>query len=162
MFVPYHVLCIAADGWFQFHDAAMGLLSLHDHDVIHGDIRPENILLNEGRCYLVDFGISKLLDSSSSFSFAPAVAKAQRIPELLDGSVKQRNQYTDIFSFGSTMYQVLARETLGIATGQPARPESRLGQEWDDIWKLILRCVSKEQDDRPSAVELVESLKAMI
>jgi serine/threonine protein kinase len=127
MFVPYHVLCIAliaADGWFQFYDAATGLQSLHEHGVIHGNIRPvcqrslrcsfdllffilkENILQNEGHGYLVDFGISKLLDYSSSFSFAPAAAKAQRIPKLLDGSVTERNQYTDIFSFGCTMYQV--------------------------------------------------------
>jgi len=79
----------------------------------------------------------------------------------LDGSVT-RDQYTDIFSFGSTMYQVLAwKTTLDIDTGPPARPEGRLGQEWDAIWKLILRCVSKEHDDRPSAVELVASLKAI-
>jgi len=144
-----------------FHDAATGLQSLHDHGVIHGDIRPENILQNEGHCYLVDFGISKFLDSSSSFSFAPTVAKAQRIPELLDGSVTQRNKYTDIFSLGSTMYQVLARETLDIATLHPVRPEGRLGQEWDAIWDLILRCVSQEHTNRPTALELVESLKAI-
>ena len=40
MFVPYHVLCIAANGWFQFHNAATGLQSLHNHGVVHGDIRP--------------------------------------------------------------------------------------------------------------------------
>jgi serine/threonine protein kinase len=40
MFVPYHVLCIvAADGRFQFYDPATGLQYLHDHGVIHGDIR---------------------------------------------------------------------------------------------------------------------------
>ncbi|KAF8497866.1 hypothetical protein F5888DRAFT_1803322 [Russula emetica] len=83
--------------------------------------------------------MSELLDSSSSFSLAPAVAKAQRISELIGGSVTQRNQYTDIVAFGCTMYAVLARETLNIATGQPDRPESRLGQEWDAIWSLILR-----------------------
>jgi len=144
-----------------FHDAATGLQSLHAHGVIHGDIRPENILQNEGRCYLVDFCISKFLDSSSSFSSAPAVAKSQRILKL-DVLVTQRNQYTDVVSFGATMYQVLARETLKIATGQPDRPESRLGREWDAIWNLILRCVSeKYQDDRPTAVELVESLNAI-
>jgi len=119
-------------------------------------------LQNEGHGYLVDFGISKLLDSSSSFSFAPAAVKAQRVSKLPDGSVTQRNQYTDIVAFGCTMYQVLAWKTLAVATGPLDRPESRLGQEWDAIWKLILRCVSEEyQDDRPSAVELVESLKAI-
>ncbi|KAF8497861.1 kinase-like domain-containing protein [Russula emetica] len=145
-----------------FYDAATGLQALHDHGVIHGNIRPQNILQNEGHGYLVDFGISKLLDSSSSFSFAPAAVKAQRVPKLPDGSVTQRNQYTDIVAFGCTMYQVLAWKTLAVATGPLERPESRLGQEWDAIWNLILRCVSEEyQDDRPSAVELVESLKAI-
>lgn len=40
MFVPYHDLYIAANGWFQFHDATMGLQSLHDHGLIHGNIFP--------------------------------------------------------------------------------------------------------------------------
>jgi len=145
-----------------FHDAAMGLQSLHDHNVIHGDIRPQNILLNKGRCYLIDFGISKCHDYPSSFSFAPVVATAQRIPKGLDSSVTGRNEYSDIYSFGSTMYQVLTREPLNIATGQPNRPRSCLGQEWEAIWDLILRCVSEEQDVRPSAVKLVESLTEIL
>jgi len=144
-----------------FHDAAVGLESLHGHDVIHGDIRPENILQNKGRCYLVGFGISKIVDGSSSFSFAPALAQAQRLPKLLDGSVTRRDKNTDIFSFGSTMYQVLARETPDMATGCPERPKPRIGQEWDAIWNLVERCMSEYPTDRPTAIELVESLKAM-
>jgi hypothetical protein len=38
MFVSYYVLCIAANGWFQFYDAAIGLQSLHDHGMIHDKI----------------------------------------------------------------------------------------------------------------------------
>lgn len=51
--------------------------------------------------------------------------------------------------------------TLDIATGHPAQPESRLGQERDTIWDLVLRCMFKERTNRPTALELVESLKAI-
>ncbi|KAF8491723.1 kinase-like domain-containing protein [Russula emetica] len=144
-----------------FRDTATGLQSLHHHGVIHGDIRPQNILQDEECCYLIDFGMSKFLHSSSSFSFAPVLAKPHGIPELLDGSVTQRDKKTDIFSFGSTMYKVLAGKTLDIMTGQPERPGSFLGQEWDPIWDLVLRCMSEDPINRPTALELVESLKAI-
>lgn len=71
-----------------FHDVDRGLQSLHDHGVIHGNIHCENILQNEGRCYLAGFDISEFVDNSSLlFPFTPGVAKAKRGPELIDGSV---------------------------------------------------------------------------
>ena len=57
--------------------------------------------------------------------------------------------------------QVLTGETPNITTGDPARPGSRLGQEWDAIWDLVLRCMSKEHTNRPTAPQLMESLKAI-
>ncbi|KAF8497877.1 kinase-like domain-containing protein [Russula emetica] len=143
-----------------FRDAATGLQSLHKHGVIHGDIHPKNLLQNDGNCYLVDFGMSKILDPTSSFSFAPAVVTAQRVPELNDGSVSRRNQRTDIFMLGSTMYEILTGDILDIATGHPARPERCDGKEWEDLWNLVLHCMSKEPTDRPTALDLVEKLKA--
>ena len=41
------------------------------------------------------------------------------------------------------------------------RPEDRIGEEWDAIWDLILRCVSKERTNHPTALQLVKSLKAI-
>jgi hypothetical protein len=105
----------------------MGLQSLHGHGMNHGEICPvcqrllcilccsseslffilqKNILRSKGHCYLSGFDISESVDHSPSFSFAPAVAKAQRAPDQIDGSVTWLDQNTDIFSFGSTMYQV--------------------------------------------------------
>lgn len=43
---------------------------------------------------------------SPSFTFTPVIAKTRQIPELIDGSVMQLDQKTDIFSLGCTMYQV--------------------------------------------------------
>eukprot|EP00759_Apiculatamorpha_spiralis_P036971 PhF_6_TR37095/c1_g3_i3/m.54447 len=48
----------------QLLDVLHGLQYLHDHNVIHMDIKPENILLDEnGRCKLADFGVSTMLES---------------------------------------------------------------------------------------------------
>lgn len=59
------------------------------------------------------------------------------------------------------MNQVLAWKISDTVTGHPARPKGCLGQEWDTIWDLVLRCMSKERAYRPSALELVESLEAI-
>ena len=57
--------------------------------------------------------------------------------------------------------QTLAGSTINIATEHPVRPESCRGQEWDAIWDLVLHCMSKEHTNRPTARQLVESLKAI-
>jgi hypothetical protein len=71
---------------------------------VHLDTILENILRDKGRCYLAGYDISEFVDNSSSFSFAPAVAKAQCVPELIDGLVT-RFDYCDpsIYSLGFSL-----------------------------------------------------------
>ena len=61
--------------------------------------------------------------------------------------------------------QVLAYEwkelPMDQKTGYPVRPKKRVGQGWDDIWNLILWCMSKDPTNRPPADQLVEALQSI-
>ena len=51
--------------------------------------------------------------------------------------------------------------TPDVSKEDPVRPRSHLGQEWDDIWELVLDCMSMECTDRPNILELVEKLEVI-
>ncbi|MDB4892689.1 MAG: protein kinase [Gemmatimonadetes bacterium] len=42
-------------------EVADGLQHAHDHGVVHRDVKPENIILAEGRAYIVDFGLARAI-----------------------------------------------------------------------------------------------------
>ena len=50
--------------WFIFKQVIAGVRYLHYQNIVHGDIKPQNILVSEDRTVkLADFGISKMLES---------------------------------------------------------------------------------------------------
>ena len=45
--------------WKWFHDLASALQYLHDNDIVHGDIKPKNILVSGNEVYICDFGSAR-------------------------------------------------------------------------------------------------------
>lgn len=86
-------------------NALAGLAHAHAMGVLHRDIKPGNLLLdNEERAVLSDFGIAE--DTIRGLLANPALYGIHAAPELLQGqpsSVK-----TDIFAIGCTLYRLLA------------------------------------------------------
>jgi serine/threonine-protein kinase len=85
-----------------------GIGFVHKYRIIHGDIKPANILLNEqGRVKVADFGLSFLLRSErSGEAGVPAAGTPYYIsPEqIMDDRVDMR---TDIYSLGITLFNML-------------------------------------------------------
>lgn len=54
--------------WEKMHEAALGLLYLHQtHHVVHGDLKCNNILVSDDdKAKIADFGLSFVLDSNTS------------------------------------------------------------------------------------------------
>jgi serine/threonine protein kinase len=78
--------------------------------IAHRDVKPDNILLDDaGRIVLVDFGLAARFDKVTAWSI-PTGAAAYLSPETIRGpdvGVVQR-QYSDQFSFGVTLYQLIS------------------------------------------------------
>ena len=121
-----------------------GLACAHQHDIIHRDVKPQNIMVNkENRIKILDFGIAELLRHQSGSTADKKSAAIQtdeqeltRLPgivgtphymapeQILGEAIDQR---TDIFSFGILLYQLV--------TGQ--RPFS--GSNFNELKEAILK-----------------------
>lgn len=107
---------------------AGALAATHEADVLHRDVKPQNVLLSRyGEPALADFGIARLVDSFDA-THTQAFTPHHAAPEVLEG--KPPCAGSDIYSLGSTLYQILA--------GQPAFK----GPAGEGIAQLMLRILS--------------------
>lgn len=91
---------------FVLAETAKGLRAAHDKNILHGDIKPENILIShQGRVKLSDFGLARLLNTQSHTENITAGTLAYFSPEHISGGPLQH--CSDIFSLGATFYEML-------------------------------------------------------
>lgn len=81
-----------------------GLGHLHERKIIHRDLKPDNILLNGTTPRIADFGISRVL-KSTSMSAVMAGTPVYMAPEAFR---RKRNEQTDLWSVGVILYQLLS------------------------------------------------------
>jgi serine/threonine protein kinase len=156
-----------------------GLQHLHHKDIIHGDLMPSNVLIDENEnALLADFGLSRLMGNHETSLFESLGPGAIRwaAPEIIplnletpDTEVKEPNKASDIYSFGCIMMQVLSGQPpyydivsetrVTVAKSQhllPTRPP-----EIDDVyWRYIERCLSQQVETRPLVDEVLEYIRA--
>jgi len=164
-----------ADRRKLLHDASLGLLYLHSHSIIHGDLKAANILIDEnGQACLSDFGLSKIkMHTSTLRSFKPdlsqhGTARWMSPEQMLDGVT---NNETDIYSFGMTMYEIYSGVPpfsntadplllqLVVEWGRrPRRPDNEANELDDQTWQLMEAAWHADPKHRPSASEVVSRL----
>ncbi|WP_067457670.1 serine/threonine-protein kinase [Actinomadura macra] len=107
---------------------AGALAATHETDVLHRDVKPQNVLVSRyGEPALADFGIARLVDSFDA-THTQAFTPHHAAPEVLEG--RPPGVGADIYSLGSTLYQLLA--------GQPAFK----GPPGEGIALLMLRILN--------------------
>jgi eukaryotic-like serine/threonine-protein kinase len=145
----------------RLSDAAAGLAHAHNRGVIHRDIKPHNILLDEnGRPKLSDFGIARALDATVATRSGSYLGTAlYSPPEQLKG--EKVTPKSDVYSLGVTLYHAATGQPpfvgapIEIAsqhvTKDPAPPREVNDAVNPSLEALILDCMNKDPDARPTA-----------
>jgi serine/threonine protein kinase/Tfp pilus assembly protein PilF len=131
--------------WPVIEDVAAALGHAHDHNVIHADLKPENIFVTtSGRTKLLDFGIARL--SRRAQQPAPAGARALTPAyascQMLQG--KDADRRDDVYSFACVIYEMLSGEA---PFGELDALEARTA----DVRMTPLAALSRQQNAALSA-----------
>ncbi|XXG68817.1 hypothetical protein AAC387_Pa06g1822 [Persea americana] len=155
-------------------DAAFGMEYLHSKNIVHFDLKCDNLLVNmrdpsRPICKVGDFGLSKIkrntLVSGGVRGTLPWMA-----PELLNGHSSKVSEKVDVFSFGIVMWEILTGEEpyanmhygaiIGGIVNNTLRPPV---PGWcDPGWrKLMEQCWAPDPVARPSFTEIASRLRQM-
>lgn len=90
--------------------AASGLVYLHNHGIVHFDVKPQNILRGrDDNVFLADFGVSELMVSSegNTVKSSGLGSPAFMAPEVCRGDAIVNGEACDVWSLGVTAYVML-------------------------------------------------------
>jgi hypothetical protein len=81
---------------------------VHDQQIVHRDIKPQNLILSESGITVVDFGIARLLDDGDSGTIGIGTPRFMAPEVLAGGSISPR---TDVFGVAATLWTLIAGRT---------------------------------------------------
>lgn len=171
------VLEPTGDRLIQYHTRKLllqmtdALLHLHERDVIHMDLKPENYLLSDnGVVKLTDFAIASLVVTGWKRIFSKPRRIAGTRPYIAPETLRRKapDFRTDIYSYGATLYEVLTGRPPFIAMDRdhllamhlrvkPAYLTTYNRNLTDDINELVLLMLEKDPDRRPQTMQDVKA-----
>src|SRR5438034_516178 len=146
----------------------------HEHHILHRDIKPGNILLDqEGEPHLTDFGLARLVETESTVTRTMEVlgTPSYMAPEQAVGNDAAITSATDVYGLGAVLYQLLtghppfaggtSYETIKLLLDTEPRDLRLWNPKIDrDLSTICLKCLEKDPKRRyPSALALAEDLE---
>jgi eukaryotic-like serine/threonine-protein kinase len=160
---PFRALQVAKE-------VADALAAAHTAGVIHRDVKPENILLDEfDRVRLTDFGVARVMGSGDNSNGLFTGTPKYMSPEQANGD--QLDSRTDVYSLGAVLYEMLAGKapfdgslaSVAVRLTQPA-PElpANTGLP-ESVRSVVKRCLERRREDRPASIQaLLRELDAAL
>lgn len=175
---PYLCMIVCKDGsankykgnitekelWNFIEQVASGLKYLHGRDIIHQDIKPDNILINNGQYLIIDFGISA--KSRSTLRQTNNVNNGGGTTWYMSAESFDNNTPSslarDIWAFGATLFELMTGDVpfgqYGGLTQMKKKgeiPEIPYNFS-NDLKQLTYKCLALHPWDRLSAEQILE------
>ena len=159
---------------------AGALGAAHVAGILHRDIKPENIMIRpDGLVKVLDFGVAKLIQSSSSGSLPTSVDRIRTETGAILGTIQymspeqlralELDARTDIFSLGIVLYEIIAG--FRPFTGQTPTDEMVALLEREpvplkgppELERIVKKALAKDRESRyQTAVEMQTDLKGLL
>jgi serine/threonine-protein kinase len=142
----------------------------HGKGVIHRDVKPHNVLIDEGgRIYLVDFGVAKMVETSSGLTATGMISGTPQYmaPEQITALTVDHR--ADIYSLGIVAYELLTGR-VPFAADTPIAvlmkhvsdpiPLPSPDEVPEPMVRALLKCTAKKPEDRwPTTGAFVDALE---
>ncbi len=158
-------------------DVTRALVAAADHQIVHRDIKPDNIMLNRrSEARLADFGIAKALQTdqgSSNLTGGAPVGTAHYMSPEQAADPTHIDARSDIYSLGATLYHMLCGEPpypgktpyeiiRRRATEPVPDPRHKRPDLPAPVAQLVVRMMAKNRQERPAdAPELLTEIRRL-
>lgn len=134
------------------------IVYLHANSVIHGDIKPDNLLFKDGDVFLTDFNTGSHFEVGGVYTGAQVTVN-YRAPELMKETFVH-DYSADIWALGCTLYELVTGKLLfhGYTV---AEVETEIMKEWsfegvnEDLNRILRKMIVKDPSQRATARELL-------
>jgi uncharacterized RDD family membrane protein YckC/predicted Ser/Thr protein kinase len=166
---PYDVK--RAIAWMR--EIALGLESAAERGIIHRDVKPTNVLIDQrGAVRIVDFGLAKAMNSDTRLTVTGAVVGTPFYLSPEQGLGKRVDQRSDIYSLGASFYHLLTKKPpfeadnsvsiiLKHVHDKPTPIRDLAPKCSESLARIIMRCLAKDPRHRyQDYQELIADLDA--
>ncbi|MEU8587254.1 PQQ-binding-like beta-propeller repeat protein [Streptomyces sp. NPDC048664] len=146
---------------------AEALRDIHRAGVVHRDLKPSNVLLAEDGPKVIDFGISRPKDSELHTETGKLIGTPPFMAPEQFRRPKEVGFAADVFALGSVLVHAATgrgpfdSDSPYIVAYQVVHDEPDLTGVPEDLAPLVLRCLAKEPEDRPTPDELMRELRSV-
>ena len=146
---------------------AEALRDIHRVGVVHRDLKPSNVLLAEDGPKVIDFGISRPKDSELRTETGKLIGTPPFMAPEQFRRPREVGPAADIFALGSVMVHAATgrgpfdSDSPYVVAYQVVHDEPDLTGVPANLAPLVMRCLAKEPEDRPTPDELMRELRSV-
>jgi outer membrane protein assembly factor BamB len=146
---------------------AEALRDIHRVGVVHRDLKPSNVLLAEDGPKVIDFGISRPKDSELRTETGKLIGTPPFMAPEQFRRPREVGPAADVFALGSVLVHAATgrgpfdSDSPYVVAYQVVHDEPDLNGVPEDLAPLVLRCLAKEPEDRPTPDELMRELRSV-